>query len=139
MCGVPGRSWSRPVPPWPGIYRSRAHPESVPTLAPVPVVALVLALLSATAAAISTSLQHQAAELAPAHVRGTWELIRHLVQRPRWLLGQACGVVTVVFHAVALNFGPITLVQPLVVSGIVLAVPLRAGLARRLPGRREMG
>lgn len=100
--------------------------------------AVIFALLSATVAAISTSLQHQAAELAPSSVNGTWGLLRHLVQRPLWLLGQACGVVTVVFHALALRFGPITLVQPLVVSGVVMAVPLRAGMERRLPGRREM-
>jgi hypothetical protein len=100
--------------------------------------AVLFALLSATAAAISTSLQHQAAELAPSSVSGTWGLLRHLAQRPLWLVGQVCGVVTVVFHALALNFGPITLVQPLVVSGIVVAVPLRAGMERRLPGRREM-
>jgi hypothetical protein len=104
----------------------------------VTALAVIFALLSAAAAAISTSLQHQAAELAPSHVNGTWALLRHLARRPLWLLGQVCGVVTVAFHALALNFGPITLVQPLVVSGVVLAVPLRAGMERRLPGRREM-
>lgn len=102
------------------------------------VLAVIFALLSATAAAISTSLQHQAAELAPSDVTGTWALIRHLAQRPLWLVGQVCGIVTVAFHALALNAGPITLVQPLVVSGIVMAVPLRAAIERRLPGGREM-
>lgn len=100
--------------------------------------AVIFALLSATVAAISTSLQHQAAELAPAHVNGTWALLRYLARRRLWLLGQVCGVVTVVFHAAALSFGPITLVQPIVVSGIVVAVPLRAAMQHRLPGRREM-
>jgi hypothetical protein len=100
--------------------------------------AVLFALLSATAAACSTSLQHQAAELAPASVSGTWGLLGHLVRRPLWLLGQVLGVVTVVFHALALHSGPITLVQPLVISGIVLAVPLRAAISRRLPGATEM-
>ena len=111
----------------------------IPRLAHVSALAVIFALLSAAVAAMSTSLQHQAAELAPSHVSGTWALLRHLARRPRWLLGQVFGVVTVVFHALALNFGPITLVQPLVVSSIVMAVPLRAGMERRLPGLREMG
>jgi hypothetical protein len=100
--------------------------------------AVLFALLSATVAAMSTSLQHQAAELAPSDVRGVRALLGHLARRPLWLLGQVLGVGTVGFHALALNFGPITLVQPLVVSGVVMAVPLRAGMARRLPGAREM-
>jgi hypothetical protein len=100
--------------------------------------AVLFALLSAMAAACSTSLQHQAAELAPAGVEGMWQLLVHLARRPLWLLGQVLGVVTVVFHALALHSGPITLVQPLVISGIVLAVPLRAAISRRLPGATEM-
>jgi drug/metabolite transporter (DMT)-like permease len=100
--------------------------------------ALTFAGLSATAAAVSASLQHQAADLVPLQVTGAFSLLRHLAQRPLWLLGQLVGVLTVVFHALALHFGPITLVQPLVVSGIVLAVPLRAAMAHRLPGAREM-
>lgn len=98
----------------------------------------MFALLSATASAVATSVQHQAADLAPSHLTGAWSLLRHLARRPIWLLGQVVGLLAFLFHALALNFGPITLVQPLVVSGIVLAVPLRAGMERRLPGAREM-
>jgi hypothetical protein len=100
--------------------------------------AVLFALLSATAAACSTSLQHHAAEGAPDTVTGSWGLLGHLVRRPVWLIGQVLGVVTLAFHALALNAGPITLVQPLVISGIVLAVPLRSAIARRLPEAREM-
>jgi drug/metabolite transporter (DMT)-like permease len=100
--------------------------------------AVTFALLSAMAAAVSTSLQHQAAVLAPSEVTDAWSLLRYLARRPRWLVGQFVGVLTLVFHAFALNSGPITLVQPIVVSGIVLAVPLRAAMARRRPGGPEM-
>ena len=58
---------------------------------------------------------------------GVWGLLRHLVGRPVWLVGQMMGTVALVMHAMALHFGPIALVQPLVISGIVLAVPVRAG------------
>lgn len=100
--------------------------------------AVAFALLSASAVAFSTSIQHQAAEAAPESVTGMWQLLGHLVRRPAWLLGQALGTVALVMHALALNFGPIALVQPLVISGIVLAVPVRAAISRRLPGGREM-
>ncbi len=100
--------------------------------------AVAFALLSAFAVAFSTSLQHQAAERAPTSVTGTWGLLRHLASRPLWLLGQLLGTIAFVFHALALHNGPIALVQPLVVSGIVLAVGVRAGMSRELPGAREM-
>jgi len=95
--------------------------------------AVAFALLSACSVAFSTSLQHQAAELAPQSVTGTWGLVQHLVRRPLWLLGQLLGTLAFVMHALALRNGPITLVQPVVVSGIVLAVGVRAGMSRQLP------
>jgi hypothetical protein len=101
--------------------------------------AVAFALLSAFAVAFSTSLQHQAAELAPGSVTGTWGLLRHLLRRPLWVLGQLLGAVAFLMHALALHYGPIALVQPLVVSGIVLAVAVRAAIARQLPGAGEIG
>ena len=100
--------------------------------------AVVLALSSAATVAFSTSVQHQAAENAPESAEGAWGLLRHLAQRPAWLLGQFLGIVALVFHALALNTGPIALVQPIIISGIVLAVPVRAALSRTFPGRSEL-
>jgi drug/metabolite transporter (DMT)-like permease len=100
--------------------------------------AIAFALLSATTVAFSTSVQHQAAEMAPSSVTGTWALLGHLARRPLWLIGQLLGTVALVMHALALSFGPIALVQPLVISGVVLAVPARAAISRRLPGAREV-
>lgn len=101
--------------------------------------AVVFALLSATTVAFSTSVQHHAAEHAPESVTGTWGLLRHLASRPLWLIGQVLGTLALVMHALALSFGPIALVQPIVISGIVLAVPVRAAISRELPGRMEIG
>ncbi len=99
---------------------------------------MTFALLSASAAAFSTSVQHQAAEAAPPSVTGAWGLLGHLVRRPIWLVGQVLGTMALVFHALALSSGPIALVQPLVISGIVLAVPVRAAIAHKLPPRRDV-
>jgi drug/metabolite transporter (DMT)-like permease len=104
----------------------------------VPALAVTFALLSASAAAFSTSVQHQAAEAAPPSVKGAWPLLGHLVRRPIWLVGQVLGTMALVMHALALSSGPIALVQPLVISGIVLAVPVRAAISRKLPPRRDV-
>jgi drug/metabolite transporter (DMT)-like permease len=104
----------------------------------VTTLAVTFALLSASAAAFSTSVQHQAAEAAPPSVTGAWHLLGHLVRRPIWLVGQVLGTLALVMHALALHSGPIALVQPLVISGIVLAVPVRAAISRKLPPRRDV-
>lgn len=99
--------------------------------------AVTFALLSALTVAFSTSVQHHAAEVAPSTVTGTLGLLGHLVRRPTWLVGQVLGTASLVMHGLALHFGPLALVQPLVISGVVLAVPVRAAISRHLPGGRE--
>lgn len=97
-----------------------------------------MALVSAVAFAGSTSLQHQAAQGAPPETTGALALVRHLLGRPVWLVGQALAVVGLVLHGAALHVGSIALVQPIVISGVVLAVPVRSALSRRWPWPREM-
>ncbi len=102
------------------------------------VVALCVAGLSAVGFAVSTSLQHHAnTDLDPALGRAGTLLA--LLRQPWWVLGQALALVSFSLHAVALRLGLLVLVQPVVVSGIVLAVPIRAALERRLPHRGELG
>lgn len=100
--------------------------------------AVTLALLGAATFAISTSVQHEAAESAPESVEGLLGLLAHLVRRPLWLLGQALATCAFVLHAAALNAGPIAVVQPIVVSGIVWAVPARAAISRHRPSVTEL-
>jgi len=96
-----------------------------------------VAFLSALSFAGSTSLQHMAAERAPQSARGP-RLVRYLVRRPLWLLGQALSATGLALHATALHLGSIALVQPIVISGVVLAVPVRSALNRRWPWPREL-
>jgi hypothetical protein len=100
--------------------------------------ATVLALLSAATFAISTSVQHQVAGTAPESARGPVGLIVHLFSRPWWVIGQVFAVVGFGLHAMALHYGQIAVVQPIVISGIVFAVPARAAISRRLPSRSEV-
>ena len=101
--------------------------------------AIVFALTSAFFTALSTSVQHQAAGAAPDSIGGMWHLLWHLTQRPVWVLGQALGVAGFITHALAVVNGPISLVQPIIITGIVFAVPIRAAISRKLPERRELG
>ena len=102
------------------------------------VLAVTLALLGAATFALSTSIQHQAAETAPASVEGLVGLLAYLVRRPAWLLGQFLATCAFALHASALHAGPIAVVQPIVVSGIVWAVPVRAAISRSLPSLPEL-
>jgi hypothetical protein len=104
----------------------------------VTALALLLALLCAAFFAVSSSVQHQAAEGAPESAEGLLGLLGYLVRRPPWLIGQFLATCAFVLHASALHAGPIAVVQPIVVSGIVWAVPARAALSRRLPSLAEL-
>jgi hypothetical protein len=100
--------------------------------------ALLAALAAALGFALSTSLQHHAAGDAPDTVRGAAGLLSHLLRRPLWLVGQVLAFASFCLHAFALHLGALALVQPVVVSGIVLAVPIRAALTRQRPPAGEL-
>lgn len=96
--------------------------------------AILLAAAAALAFAAGTSLQHRAAS-AGTSAAG---LVRGLVRQPSWVIGLGLSGVAFCLHAAALREGSLTLVQPIVVSAVVFAVFIRAGLDRRLPGGTEV-
>lgn len=100
--------------------------------------AIVFALASAFVTALSTSVQHKAAEKVPPSVRSPFMVLATLAQRPLWLLGQLLGLFGFGFHFLALHFGPIALVQPIIITGIVFAVPIRSWISRTWPERPEL-
>lgn len=101
-------------------------------------IAIATAIASAWGFAISTSLQHRAAGAAPATATTAPALLRHLVRQPFWVLGLVMGGVALVLHAAALGMGAITLVQPIMISGVIFAIFVRAGLDRRRPTTAEI-
>ena len=102
------------------------------------VIALGAAIASATGFAASTSLQHHAAGSAPEGTKGLGAFVRYLLSTPTWLVGQFLALMSFFLHAVALHFGPLALVQPIVVSGVVIAVPARSALSKRWPSTAEL-
>ena len=98
--------------------------------------AVAAAVASATGFALSTSLQHRAASgMAPDQIA---RLLRRLARKPLWLLGVLASSAAFALHAVAVHAGALVIVQPIVVSGIVFAVPVRAALDRRRTSRRVL-
>jgi drug/metabolite transporter (DMT)-like permease len=87
--------------------------------------------------AVGSVLQQSAAREAPASVSMSWRLLVDLAHRRKWLLGISCDVGSFALQALALAFGPLALVQPLLVTGLLFAVPLAVRWRGRRLGPRE--
>src|SRR5262250_1164151 len=86
--------------------------------------AVVFALTAALANAMNVLTQHKASISAPRRVKG-WRLALYLPRQPLWLLGVAAAVASFVFQALALNNGPLSVVQPLLITELVFVLVLR--------------
>jgi drug/metabolite transporter (DMT)-like permease len=82
-------------------------------------------------------LQQSAAREAPASISMSWRLLVDLAHRRKWVLGISCDVGSFALQALALAFGPLALVQPLLVTGLLFAVPLAVRWRGRRLGPRE--
>jgi drug/metabolite transporter (DMT)-like permease len=102
------------------------------------ILAAVVGLGSACGFAVSNALQHRAAGGVPRVASGPIRVLVHLTHSSWWLAGTALSFLAMLLHATALRWGSIAFVQPLMLVGVVLAVPFRAALGRTLPGRREV-
>lgn len=96
--------------------------------------AAVLAGLCLAAAGV---LQQRAASRRPSDERMSLRLIRSLVTEGTWLAGVGLAVLSYGFQAVALAFGPLILVQPLIVSELLFAVPASVRLRGLRLRRRD--
>ncbi|WP_226352620.1 DMT family transporter [Pseudonocardia sp. ICBG601] len=93
-------------------------------------------MLSALLFALAAVAQQTSAAADP-HDRGLRMLAR-LVRDPRWLAGSLGDTAAFAMQAVALGFGSLLLVQPIIVTQLVFALPLAAWWAGRRPSRREL-
>jgi drug/metabolite transporter (DMT)-like permease len=100
--------------------------------------AVALALAAAACFAAMSALQHYAASREDRLPALDPRLVARLLHRPLWLAGTACQVIAVALQALALSFGTLTLVEPLLTAGLFLAVPMSAALDRRRPHRQDL-
>ncbi len=86
--------------------------------------AALFALATACTNALAVTTQHVAITHRDAP-ESKWRLALYLVRQPLWMLGWVALVGSLIFQALALHFGPVSEVQPLLVSELILALVLR--------------
>jgi drug/metabolite transporter (DMT)-like permease len=102
-------------------------------------IAVIAALAAGCTFAVGSVLQQDAARQAPKEMSLSWRLLVDLAHRPRWLAGIGMDVGSFGLQALALAFGPIALVQPLLVTGILFSVPLSVRWRGKRMGPVEWG
>ena len=85
---------------------------------------VVFAMAAAFANAVNVLTQHSASVGAPKREKG-WHLVGYLFRQPLWLLGWIAAVGGFAFQAVALHYGPLSVVQPILVTELVFVLVLR--------------
>ena len=83
---------------------------------------ICLALLAAFANAVASVCQRLGVEDAPTTNGPSMGLVRHMVQRPVWIMGFVIMALGYASQAVALHLGGLNVVQPLMVSELVILV-----------------
>lgn len=99
------------------------------------VLALLLALASSVAFAVSTVGQQQVAAQTSDRDARSGMFFLGLLRSPRWLAATAGGAAGYALQGAALGVGSVLVVAPVLVTSLLFALPLSARLAReRLPG-----
>ncbi|MEU8348421.1 DMT family transporter [Streptomyces sp. NPDC048845] len=99
--------------------------------------AVLASLAAGVCFAFAGVLQQRAASTRPADEFLTPRLLLDLARQPLWLSGISLAVLAYGWQALALARAPLSLVQPLIVSELVFAIPLSALLHRMRLRRRE--
>ncbi|GAA2594433.1 hypothetical protein GCM10010399_26320 [Dactylosporangium fulvum] len=94
-------------------------------------VAILAGVGSAVCFAVASALEQSAAKREQLAQNLDPRLLLRLARRPRWLLGWIPEGIGVGLQALALSLAPLALVEPLLISGLFLAIPLAAALNRR--------
>jgi drug/metabolite transporter (DMT)-like permease len=97
------------------------------------------ALAGAVFAAIGIVVRQRATLDVPRDQGVSTVMVSTLLRRPLWWIGTGAAVTGYAFQAVALAFGSIILVAPLLVSALLFALPMSARLSNRRVSRAEWG
>ena len=93
--------------------------------------AVLTALGAALCYAVASVFQQHAAVQAPAEDAFRVSLLVRLLGRPIWLMGMLADLAGFVLQFIALGHGSLVLVQPLLVCGLLFALPLGAAFSHR--------
>ena len=97
------------------------------------------ALAGAVFAAVGIVVRQRATMDVPRDQGVSTVMVSTLLRRRLWWAGTAAAVTGYAFQAVALAYGSLLLVAPLLVSALLFALPLSARLAHRRVSRAEWG
>ena len=100
-------------------------------------VAVLTALAAAASFGVAAALQHRQARLTPD--AGGVRLLARLAAQPLWLAGIALAALAYGLQALALAFGPLALVAPIVATDLLFALPVAARWSRPLRARDWLG
>jgi drug/metabolite transporter (DMT)-like permease len=95
------------------------------------------ALAGAVFAAIGIVVRQRATLDVPRDQGVSTVMVSTLLRRPLWWIGTGAAVTGYAFQALALAFGSILLVAPLLVSALLFALPMSARLSNRRVSRAE--
>ena len=99
--------------------------------------AVVAALGCAACFAAASVAQQRAARTVPQSRNLSFRLLADLLHRPRWLAGVAASAAGLGLQAVALRYGGLVLVQPLILTELLFALPVAVRLHHRRMHSRE--
>ncbi len=101
--------------------------------------AAALALVASFLFALAATLQQKGALNLPTISLADPRSLFRLIGQTTWLIGTLVLLVGYLFQAGALDRGRLSVIQPLLVSTVVFALPLGYLLTRQHVGRREVG
>ncbi|WP_433298918.1 DMT family transporter [Pseudonocardia sp. CA-142604] len=97
------------------------------------VIAVPAAVLGAAGFGLASAAQQRATHEVAVTPTLSPRLIVELLARPMWLLGLVATIVALFFQIVALAFGPLAVVQPLLVTGVAFAAVFAALMSGHRP------
>lgn len=98
---------------------------------------IICALAAAMSFAFAAVMQQESTQTVGCEKSLTPGLILELLHRPKWLLGGAAMLAGFGLQAAGLAFGPVALVQPIVVLELAFAIPFGILRRHRRAGLRE--
>jgi drug/metabolite transporter (DMT)-like permease len=101
-------------------------------------VAATLALIAAFLFALAAALQQRGALNLPTISLADPKSLARLAGQTMWLIGTAALLAGYVFQAAALDRGKLVIIQPLLVTTVIFALPLGYFLTKQHVGRREV-
>jgi hypothetical protein len=101
------------------------------------VLPVLIAVVAAILFALGNAIQHKAAGAVSAE-GSVGGFFGSLVVSPFWLAGSAIALSAWGLHITAMNLGAVAVVQPMLLLGVLLAVPIRAVMDRTLPSVAEV-